>query len=762
MSFITFSLFLGGLTTAAIPVLLHLLMRGKPKRIEFPALMFVKKRLDIQRRNYRLKHLILLVLRIAVFVLLGLALARPTLKWTGWLSDFSTSTTSGPSKGFVGNLTTSLGTQEAPIAVVIVVDNSVRMQYRSENKTRLEVAREFARWILRQLPDGSNIGIVSTDREAAVFQVDVLAADDKIERLQSVSSGRSVAEAVLDALSLLNGSDFEQQELYVLTDLAESAWPGTLADSLRELVEQAKPTQNLFVSNSGKDLGIFVVDIGVEQPIDSAITRLSLSSQTASPQSTVYLEAEFSHLGPACQKTVDLVLFDPKENETESLEDTGTIRDTKTFDFPEGESKRSENFVLTGFLPGSRQGLIRFTVPDALTPNDEFFFSIQVDSLTKILLVSQAPVRESSLFLRQALETIPFHADTESFTELSTKTQKELKEYAAVILLDPPDLTPSVWRKLADYASDGFGVGVVLGPAVGTLSSFNDSTATEVLGAKLVRQGRQQDGELWIIPENEASPILTPFRQIDSLNRFPWDAMPVFRYWELNDLSSKAEVALPFSNKRPAVLTQTLGKGRTLTMTTPVSRLGENIPPWNLLPQSEAAWMFLPLSEGLVKYLIGEAELSFNYVAGEPIVLHQSTTRSDEFPATCLLTTPSGTSVRLTNDARQRQVRVPSTTEPGNYRIRSGGERQSLDIGFSVNLPADEMRLQRIDRNRLDRFFGDNNYRLVRTPREIETGVARRRIGQELYTAILLALIAVFVTEYAFSNRFYGTENPKK
>ncbi|MDR1962997.1 MAG: BatA domain-containing protein [Planctomycetaceae bacterium] len=45
MIFTTFSFFLGALAASAIPVLLHLLMRGKPKRIEFPALMFIRKRL---------------------------------------------------------------------------------------------------------------------------------------------------------------------------------------------------------------------------------------------------------------------------------------------------------------------------------------------------------------------------------------------------------------------------------------------------------------------------------------------------------------------------------------------------------------------------------------------------------------------------------------------------------------------------------------------------------------------------------------------
>ena len=80
MTFVTYSFFIIGLLASGIPVLLHLLMRGKPKRIVFPPLILIQARLNVTKRNFQLKQILLLLLRILIFVIVGLLLSRPTLK----------------------------------------------------------------------------------------------------------------------------------------------------------------------------------------------------------------------------------------------------------------------------------------------------------------------------------------------------------------------------------------------------------------------------------------------------------------------------------------------------------------------------------------------------------------------------------------------------------------------------------------------------------------------------------------------------------
>ena len=163
--------------------------------------------------------------------------------------------------------------------------------------------------------------------------------------------------------------------------------------------------------------------------------------------------------------------------------------------------------------------------------------------------------------------------------------------------------------------------------------------------------------------------------------------------------------------------------------------------------------MFMLLAEGITKHLVGMGNQKSNFTVGESVVLRPNMTT---LPTSCLLGTPQGTSERLTPDPVRREIVIPTTTEPGNYSVRAGGVGQSaLNMGFSANLPAGETRLQRVDNSTLDRLFGADNYQVVRTPQEIEYGVARRRIGQDIYAAVMLLLACIFAVEYVFANRIY-------
>ena len=62
MAFLNVSLLLGG-ALFAIPVVLHLIMRQKPKHLVFPALRFVKERRQSNTRRLQLRHWLLLALR---------------------------------------------------------------------------------------------------------------------------------------------------------------------------------------------------------------------------------------------------------------------------------------------------------------------------------------------------------------------------------------------------------------------------------------------------------------------------------------------------------------------------------------------------------------------------------------------------------------------------------------------------------------------------------------------------------------------------
>src|SRR2546421_12354345 len=88
MAFVNLSLLLGG-AFVAIPVVLHLTMRQRPKQLIFPALRFVHERRLANQRRLQLRHWLLLALRCGAIGPFALALAPPSVAsgaLSSWLS----------------------------------------------------------------------------------------------------------------------------------------------------------------------------------------------------------------------------------------------------------------------------------------------------------------------------------------------------------------------------------------------------------------------------------------------------------------------------------------------------------------------------------------------------------------------------------------------------------------------------------------------------------------------------------------------------
>src|SRR4029079_280770 len=77
-AFVNLSLLLGG-ALIAVPVVLHLIMRQRPKQLVFPALRFVHERRLANQRRLQLRHWLLLALRCGAIGLFAAALARPSV-----------------------------------------------------------------------------------------------------------------------------------------------------------------------------------------------------------------------------------------------------------------------------------------------------------------------------------------------------------------------------------------------------------------------------------------------------------------------------------------------------------------------------------------------------------------------------------------------------------------------------------------------------------------------------------------------------------
>src|ERR1700733_14264334 len=95
--------FLAAAGLAGLPVYLHLLRRHRAEAQPFGSLMFFERRTQSSIKHRRLRHLLLLSLRIAILLLVALAFANPFIK--------------RPASGLGGNK-----------LILLVVDNSFSMR----------------------------------------------------------------------------------------------------------------------------------------------------------------------------------------------------------------------------------------------------------------------------------------------------------------------------------------------------------------------------------------------------------------------------------------------------------------------------------------------------------------------------------------------------------------------------------------------------------------------------------------------------------
>src|SRR5580692_2741099 len=78
--FFSHAALLAGLTSLAIPILIHLLLKQKKLPLRFSTIQFFLKRDEKSLQRRKLRNLILLALRLLLLALLVLAFARPYLQ----------------------------------------------------------------------------------------------------------------------------------------------------------------------------------------------------------------------------------------------------------------------------------------------------------------------------------------------------------------------------------------------------------------------------------------------------------------------------------------------------------------------------------------------------------------------------------------------------------------------------------------------------------------------------------------------------------
>lgn len=790
MTFLTFSFLIASVAAAAVPIALHLLMRGRPKKVVFPTFAFLHRRVQATRRTLTLKRILLLLMRCAVVILIGLALARPS---------FQSSDTS--SAGPVS--------RDGPVAAALVIDTSVRSGIIAENRTRLDRAREIASRLITGLPAGSQAAIFDSNAEFDSFQVDLLAAAESLERLRPGVSIRPQVASVAAAVRLLSEADEPNRELFVLTDRSAASWNESFRKELHRTIDEA----NRRLEPDESPIAFYLIDVSTPWAQNGGITSCTVAF-APNESGTLRIDLDVTHTGGAQDATLEFWLLDaadaipnsrsvssatvgetvsetPGETPSETAEKAaGTLGETSSeaaaatsadgevspkimakaktiisapITFEASDTAVNQRITLYPTMPPNdfALGFVRLVPDDAFSADNLRWFAIRRFGAPKILLASAEPVAEKTLFMREALapETLrqdgraPFDTTTISLAALEQMTPEQMAEYRAILLLDSGKLNGAFHKKLADYAAAGGGVGLFYGKS--GVPAQDDSDAAALLGGHLTEMVRRAGQGVVLVPSDSENPILAEFRPLLGAGAIPWGDLTVYRYWKFEPLDDLSEVTLRYSDGGAALVTRPLGDGTVTVATTPFSDAPNRPDAWNRLPVGESAWVFLMLADGIARSLVSGGGESLQLEPGATALLRPKLT---PFPPSAVLELPDAERVTIPTEPNKRRIRFAGTRHVGPYRLLFDSSDAAVSAsadGFCVNTPASDFDLTALEPDQLKAYWEPIPIQTVSNASEVVSGRFSRGVGRELFPIVVVLLGILLAAETAFSNRFY-------
>jgi hypothetical protein len=453
-------------------------------------------------------------------------------------------------------------------------------------------------------------------------------------------------------------------------------------------------------------------------------------------------------VGTAAKRLIRILLIDPQ---TQKLVERGRQEVSVAAD-----NVSEVSFTLGSLELGVHQGELRIDDADNLPDDNVRYFTVEVRPAAKVLVAAPDPPAVRAENYVEAVAgrelrvngTAPYDVKTVAYADLH---REEFDGYATVVLLDPPQLPDPLWQQLETYARGGGGVLLFLGPAAKP-QTFNHEIPQLLVAGKLETIGRYPQGDLCLWPDADQHASLLDFRPLKG--SVPWDDFPVFRYWRIEPATGTTLVAA-FNNGAPAMLERSIGRGRAITVVTPISEPIDvaDDDRWNIVPTGPRPWPFVVLMNGLTSYLVGRDE-SLNYFSQETAMVKLDPTKrfetylvvrrdSDEPP------------LRLSADLKRNVLTVPITDDAGNYLAKAGGTEDGVTRGFSVNLPAGSDAIRRLDEPQKKKIFGEAPYTVTRKFEELKRESNPDRSGRELFP-LLISAVAVFLgLEHVLANRFY-------
>jgi hypothetical protein len=713
-----------GAALAALPVILHLFMRQTPKHVVFPAVRLVRERQRRSRKRMRIKNWLLLLARMAILALMALALARPRL-----YSEVP------------------LGDESVPTALGLVFDTSLSMKYKDKDKTRLDEAKERAREIVSKLPDSSLVFVVDSGVPGIPSGQPPAAALKVIDALTFRAVNRPLNSAMGQVYAAVAECDRPNHVVYVLTDLARSAWhPDQSAEGL-EQAGKARPGARTKITT-------FILRLTPQDPHNVAVESAELSESIATSGEPVEVRTRIRSQGKSTQARLVEFYLDGKKKGEKPVEIP-----------PDGEVELS--FSTPPRLDGElHRGLIKLSgQPDPLEDDDLRYITFKVRPPLDVLLVSDQSY--DAEFVAAALDPGPSSSNPRSIrvekvlARNLSRVRETLKNYACVFLLNVGELAEADWGALNQYVHEGGGLVAAPGSHA-SAAAYNGAIAGQFLPAELGEKTLARTEATF----GKIADITHPLFQKEGKDLATWlGQVPIFRYWSVKaGAENSSRTLLSYSDGAPALLERVFRgarTGRVLLWTTPLVRrpaasneIRRDPEIWNEFPLPAYGWSFFMMMNRTVPYLAGSSNETLDYEAGENVTLRLDP--NQRFSSFLLSDQDEKTKEQLTPSASNEYLEVIAPQAVGQWTVRAiAADNRSSLLGFSVNVPRGESKFALLDSKDLDTIFGKGGYLLAEdalSHKRVE-GVAR--YGYEIFPWMMFLILLVVTLENFLANTFY-------
>jgi Aerotolerance regulator N-terminal/von Willebrand factor type A domain len=406
MTFLT-PLFLVGRAGLAIPVILHLIQKERKNVVQFPSLMFLRRipYQSVQRR--RIRHWLLLFLRLAALALIVLAFARPFLRRTEIPAGAS-------------------GARE----VVVLLDRSYSMGYGGKWAQALSAAQSAVN------------GLTAADRASIVLfssstEVTLRSAADKgrlqaaLAGVQPGAGGTRSAPALKLAGSILSESALPRREAILISDFQRAGWQGSEGVKLPDGAVLIPVT----IVDSGK-VNLSIAPVVLQQ------------SEFQNQQRVIVTSGAVNHSdAPA---TVDVTLeLGGRSIQSRRVTVAANSSASTTFD------------PVTVSEPNVR-GSVRLA-DDALARDNVFHFVVSPEDPLR-LVIGERPgaQRNATLYLTRAVAVSETPRIDAKVRQIDSLSNEDLASASVVILNDAP-VAQNTADRLATFVERGGGLFIAIG-----------------------------------------------------------------------------------------------------------------------------------------------------------------------------------------------------------------------------------------------------------------------------------------------------------